>query len=113
MNMSDRPAKERADIPEPEPVVLGGTRYEALPWGKARGLPQNGGYLVAIDEANGQEKWLLQVYRVSYDRDMEPDKLDVFISRITPESDRELRIENERGEVYRVDVGTRSVTGPL
>jgi len=30
--------KERAEPPEPAAVVLGGVRYQSLPWGKARGL---------------------------------------------------------------------------
>ena len=111
--MAEERSKERAEVPEPEPVSLAGMRYEAIPWGKARGLSQNGGYLAAMDEYSGEEIWLLKVYDVSYDRDMEGDKLDVFISQITRHGDHELRVENERGEVYLVDVETKSVSGPV
>lgn len=106
--------KERAEIPAPPPVARAGVRYQAVPWGKARGLDQNGGYVAAIDEKTGTEKWLLKVYHVSYDRDMEGDKLDVFITKLMLDSDENsLRVENERGEAYSVDLETRRVAGPL
>jgi len=101
--------KERAEPPEPAAVVLGGVRYQSLPWGKARGLGQNGGYIAATDPKTGEELWILKVYDVSYDRDMEADKLDVFISKIAPEGPAALRIENEKGRVYRVDLKDRTV----
>lgn len=103
-------SKERSEVPEPAPVSLGGIRYEALPWGKARGLGQNGGFIVAIDEATGQEKWLLKIYDVVYDHDMEEDKQDIFISRLELESENMLHITNEREDHYLVNIETQSVT---
>jgi len=72
--MDDRPEKERSDIPEPRPVIVGGIRYEAIPWGRARGLSQNGGHIAAYDLASGRELWLLKVYDVIYSSGMEEDK---------------------------------------
>ena len=104
-------AKKRSEPDPVGPVRSGGVRYEAVPWGKARGLGQNGGYVAAIDEASGREVWVQRIYRIRYDRGLEGDKQDVFITGLTllPET-RALRIENERGERYRLDLGTRKVT---
>jgi hypothetical protein len=107
--MSDRIDKERSEIPEPAPVVVGGVRYEALPWGKARGLGQNGGYLAAIDVASGDESWLLKVYDVVYDGEREDDKQDLFIEDLTLEASGLLRVIDERGGLYRVDLQRRCV----
>ncbi len=107
--MSDRIEKERSEIPEPAPVVVGGIRYEALPWGKARGLGQNGGYLAAIDVASGRESWLLKVYDVVYDGEREDDKQDLFIEDLTLEASGLLRVTDERGGLYRVDLQQRCV----
>jgi hypothetical protein len=102
-------AKRRA--PEPvAPVSFEGRRYEALPFGKARGLGQNGGHVVAIDEASGRELWVRQVYRIRYDRSLEGDKQDVFITGLTVlPAAHALLIENERGARYRLDLRTRKV----
>ena len=100
------------DGPDPvDPVRSGGIRYEAMQWGKARGLGQNGGYVAAIDEKTGEELWLLKVYDVSYDGDMEGDKQDVFVTGLSllPAA-HALLIENERGARYRLDLRTRKVT---
>jgi hypothetical protein len=106
--------KERAEVPAPSPVARAGVRYQAVPWGKARGLDQNGGYLAAVDEKTGAEQWILKVYHITYDGDMEGDKQDVFITKLALEPDgHSLRVENERGEAYRVDLETRRVAGPL
>jgi hypothetical protein len=107
--MSNRPEKERSEIPEPAPVTSAGVRYEALPWGKARGLGQNGGYIAAFDAASGRELWLLKVYEVRYDGRREDDKQDLFIEDLTLEAKGLLRVTDERGAVYRVDLAQRSV----
>ena len=98
--------------PEPvDPVSHAGVRYEAVHWGKGRGLPQNGGYIAAIDEASGHELWLLRVYEVNYDSDMEDDKLDVFITQLTLDyAEQRLTVENERGARYSVDLRNRHVS---
>lgn len=108
--MTEEISKERRELPEPAPVSLAGVRYEAMPWGKARGLGQNGGFIVAIDEATGMEKWILKVYDVVYDNDMEEDKQDIFISELELESETLLHVVNEREEHYLVNVDTRAVT---
>jgi hypothetical protein len=104
--------KKKRSGPDPvDPVRFGGIRYEAMPWGKARGLGQNGGYVAAIDEKSGDELWLLKVYDVSYDGDMEGDKQDVFVTSLDIDSaGRRLTVENEAGDRFSVDLATRKVS---
>ncbi len=107
--MNDEIEQERYEIPEPEPITVAGIRYEAMPWGKARGLAQNGGYIVAIDSTSNQELWLEKVYDVVYDPEMETDVQDVFICGLTLHDGNLLHIENERGEHYLLNLATRAV----
>jgi hypothetical protein len=105
------PAAAKRLAPEPvAPVSQEGRRYEAIQFGKARGLGQNGGYVAAIDEASGRELWVQRIYRIRYDRGLEGDKQDVFITGLTllPEA-RTLVVENERGARYRLNLRTRKV----
>jgi hypothetical protein len=102
-------AKKRSGPDPVDPVRSGGIRYEAVPWGKARGLDQNGGYVAAIEEKSGKELWLLKVYDVSYDGDMEADKQDVFITSLEIDQGR-LTVESESGDRYAVDLQSRTVT---
>jgi hypothetical protein len=99
--------------PEPvKPVSHNGVRYEAVHWGKARGLEQNGGYVAAYDDNSGQELWLLKVYDVPYDDDMEDDKQDVFITdmRLGWFRKQRLSVKNERNQKYYVDLTDKSVS---
>jgi hypothetical protein len=102
-------SKERAEPPVPDPVTVGAVRYEALLWGKARGLEQNGGYIEAFDVRTGESLWVLKVYDVDYDVDMEPDKLDVFIEELSADEEGRLLVLNEKGRRFRVDPNDRSV----
>jgi hypothetical protein len=106
-----RMAKKRSG-PEPvKPVRRGGIRYEAVPWGKARGLSQNGGYLAAIDDRTGDELWVLKVYDVTYDGDMEADKQDIFVTSLAIEpAGGHLTVENEAGDRFSVDLKSQKVT---
>src|SRR3954463_6359057 len=106
------PGQAKRLAPDPvAPVSFEGRRYQAIDFGKARGFGQNGGYVAAIDEASGRQLWIRRIYRIRYDRGREGDKQDVFITGLTllPAA-RALAIENERGERYRLDLGTRKVT---
>jgi hypothetical protein len=92
------------------PVSSKGIRYEAVHWSKSRGLSQNGGYIAAIDLASGRELWVLKVYDVPYDGDLEGDKADVFITKLSLAADgAALEVVNERAARYRVDLVGRTV----
>lgn len=105
--MSEKIQKERCEPPEPAAVIVGGMRIEAVPWGKVRGLGQNGGYVAAYDVADGHELWLLKVYDVSYDGAIEEDKQDCFIEAMSLDETGRLRISDERGRVHLVDIERR------
>ncbi|OMH26245.1 hypothetical protein [Motiliproteus sp. MSK22-1] len=103
---------KKRKAPDPvKPVSKAGIRYEALVWGRERDLGQNGGYIIAFDENSGDELWILKIYNVDYDNDMEQDKQDVFITKLSLSwISNQLKVKNERGEQYRVDLKTREVT---
>jgi hypothetical protein len=104
------PAGKRVAPPKVAPVTIDNVEFAAIPWGKARGLGQNGGYVAAIDPASGKEMWTLKVYDVSYDRTLEGDVQDVFITALAKSaSGHELVVTDERGRRYVVDPKTRSV----
>lgn len=107
--MDDTPDMERSEVPEPAAVHLPGLRIEALPWGKARGLGQNGGWIAAYAATDDRELWLLKVYDVVYDGDLEEDKQDRFIEHMALAADGRLQVTDERGTVYLVDLADRSV----
>jgi len=109
--MDDRPSKERAEVPEVDAVIIKGTRYEALPWGKARGLGQNGGIVAAFDVASGRELWVLKVFEIACNAEMEGDKQDIFIAEMAVDGEHHLRVVAERGHgVWRVDLQRRTAT---
>jgi hypothetical protein len=104
------PRAKRAGPPSVAPVTIGEVKFAAIPWGKARGLGQNGGYVAALDPASGKELWTLRVYEVRYDPRLEGDLQDVFITSLAKSaSGRELVVTDERGRTYLVDPATRSV----
>lgn len=105
------PTKKRA-APEPvAPLVIGNVRYEVVPWGRTRGLRQDGGVIRAVDANTGRELWLLQVYTLQIDPRMETDKQEVFITQLSADPDgRGLFVDTERGARHRVDLSTRRVT---
>ena len=108
--VDDAPRAKRAGPAKVAPVAIGDLEFTAIPWGKARGLGQNGGYIAATDRATGKELWTLKVYDVHDDPALEGDLQDVFIkSLMKSASGRELIVTDERGRRYLVDPQTRSV----
>ncbi|MCR9156446.1 MAG: hypothetical protein NXH80_04295 [Rhodobacteraceae bacterium] len=107
--MNDKIEKERLEPPEVDPILIGNVRYEPLMWGIARGLGQNGGYIEAFDNTTDASLWVLKIYDIVYDGDMESDKQDIFIQEMHAVESGELLILDERGRRYRVDVRDVSV----
>ncbi|HJT05711.1 MAG TPA: hypothetical protein VJ747_02230 [Stellaceae bacterium] len=104
------PKAKRAGPPKVAPVTIGNLRFEAIHWGKARGLGQNGGYIAAIDPLSGEETWTLKVYDVAYEPDLEGDVQDVFIQSMSKTLfGGKLTITDERGRGYVVDPVARTV----
>ena len=102
---------DRLPPKEVDAVVVDGVSYSVIHWGKNRGLSQNGGHIVATDLDSNKELWVLQVYTTEYDPEMEEDVQDVFIKSLAKVWFRNrLKVVNERGEKYIVDLETRQVT---
>ncbi len=97
------PAAKRMGPPDVDPVVVGPTRFEALHFARERGFAQNGGYIVALDNATGRELWTLRVYENLYDPEMEEDVQDIFVETIRAVSDERLEVEDEQGRKFLVD----------
>ena len=105
------PQAKRVGPPDVQPVTIAGVRYEALHWGRERGLDQEGGYIVAKDAASDKELWILKIYTVEYKPKLETDVQDIFIRSISPiENNRKLEIIDERDRQFTVDLGSRTVS---
>jgi hypothetical protein len=94
-----------ADVP---PEVDGAVRYEAPHFGNP--CNQNGGCVVAYDDASNAQLWFVQVYCTHYDPNLEQDVQDVFITSLAIEDGRVL-VSNEKGAHFAIDPATRQVTG--
>ncbi|MBN7818488.1 hypothetical protein [Bowmanella yangjiangensis] len=104
-------AKSSSRIPAlvVEPIVVDGIRYEQVKNGLMAGFEQMGGLLAAFEQ--DQRLWVIKVYENQRDPAREGDVQDVFFKSMTLEADGlHLRIENERGRVFRVNRETRQVT---
>ena len=99
--------KERLREPAPVALDVGALRLEALHWGKALGLGQNGGFVMARELASHRVLWIHRVYDIDTSDGKEGDKQDLFITAMKLEPDgRTLRISNEKGQVWRFDLRT-------
>ncbi len=104
------PAPKRVGPDEVAPVQIGNVIYQAIHWGRERGLPQNGGYLEAIDASTRKPMWTLRVYAIEYDPSLEEDVQDVFIARLTAgPANHELTVVDENDRRFVVNVQSRSV----
>ncbi len=104
-------AKKRAGPETVAPVVMGTVLFEAPVDGKAKGLGQNGGIVVAHDAATGAELWSVRLYTTVYAANLEGDKQDIFIveMKASPEG-RALLVTDERGRRWRVDLASHAVS---
>jgi len=104
---ADKKRREPADV---EPVRHGGLRYEAPRLGTPFGFDQDGGFVTARDDTTGALVWSQRVYVVTYGRDIEVDKQEVYIKALALSDDgRALVADSERGERWLVDLMDRSV----
>lgn len=95
--------------PDPvESVELNGMRIQVPHYGNEVGVEQNGGYIEAVDAITGSHLWYLMIYETKYINGKERDVQDVFIVKIGVR-DGFLRVKEEFGRVYEVDVCQKSV----
>src|SRR5437016_2903904 len=84
-----------------EPVTVLGVTYSAPSW--------PAGVVIATDASSNRELWRQRIYAIAYDRTLEQDVQDVFITSLKLRGN-VLAITNERGECFVLDLSTRKVT---
>ena len=108
MDEGDKPS--RLPPPKVAPVVVDGVQYTQVTNPERVGLAPGGGWLAASDAKTGKVLWTLRVYGNPINPADEADVQLLFFSRMARVGkQRILEIENEDGEVYRVDLDARSV----
>jgi hypothetical protein len=100
---------DRTAPPAVPDVVRDGVRYAQAGDGRQLGYTQMCGVLLATTEASGAQLWTLPVYGNEIDASLEADVQWVYFRSMAFDADGQLRIENERGKVFLVDVETRTV----
>jgi hypothetical protein len=109
-NLMGGMSAKRVGPPNITPLIIDDIRVEAVHWGKEKELGQNGGYIVAYNNTTNEELWLLKVYHVEYDGVMEEDVQDIFIkSIIVTAMPKTIKIVNEKGKSFLVDIGNKRV----
>jgi len=103
-------SEDRLPPPDVPPVEQGGVRYAQAEDGRDVGAAQVGGVLVATHIASGKRLWTLPVYENAIDKKMEADAQWLFFTVMRFDPDGRLRITNEAGKTFLVDVKARSVT---
>jgi len=101
------PSGSRLPPPVVPPVVLGGMRLQQRA-GQIAVDGQVGGLLDAYD-AKGNRVWTLKVYDNVREPEIEGDVQDVFFRSMDVQPDGRLRIVDESGRGWLVDVSSRTV----
>jgi hypothetical protein len=104
----DGPCASRLPPAKVEPITIGNIRYAQL-FGKSSVDGQMGALLAAYDDKGGM-LWTIKVYDSRRKPELEGDVQDVFFSSMSLDSDGRLRIVNERGDTFLVDVKAHIVT---
>jgi hypothetical protein len=95
---------DRLPPPDVAPVVRDGVRYSQATDGRELGLSQVSGVLVATQVDSGKRLWTLAVYSNPVDPKQEADAQWVFFQSMAFDPDGRLRIVNEAGQAFLVDV---------
>ena len=94
---------DRLGPPDVPPIYHGGVVY-------SQDDDAPGGVLVAADEDTGKTLWTLKVYDVKIDAKQEADAQWVFFRSMAFDADGRLRIVNEAGKAFLVDVKAHTVS---
>ena len=104
------PHVDRGPPPEVPPIVRDGIRYAQGEDGRDPGLPQASGMLVVSDDFSGKRLWTLAVYSEGIDARRTPDARWVFFQSMAFDVDGRLRVVNEDGKAFLVDVRRHTST---
>ena len=111
------PQKKREGGPRAKPVIHDGVRYEAILWAEptygSDPLPDtSSAFVVAMDAGTGAELWRTKLYDIRYDPDMERDKQEVYVERLSLSLTRSKLIAvDEKKRKYAIDL--KSAGHPL
>ena len=108
--MNVESSEDRLPPPEVPPVERDGVRYAQAEDGRDVGVDQVGGVLVATSIETGKQLWTLAVYGNAIDPEQEEDAQWLFFESMAFDGDGRLRIVNEAGSAYLVDVKKRQST---
>lgn len=91
------------------PISHNGIRYAVRRFEEGR-FGQSGGVVQALNESTGTELWIVKVYSIIFDPDMEKDVQEIYIRSIqlSPEQDALLVID-ERRRRYRITLADGTV----
>ncbi|QMW21786.1 hypothetical protein [Sandaracinobacteroides saxicola] len=107
--MDLNPSKDRLGPPDVKPVERDGVRYAQASDGRDHGAANADGVLVATDAKSGKKLWTLAVYSNPIDPKLELDMQWRFFTSMAFDTDGRLRITNEDGKTFLVDVTTKTV----
>jgi hypothetical protein len=109
MTMSRERSSSRPAPAAVAPVSRDGVRYEQVMNGLSLGLGTLTGNLAAYDAKSGERLWTLSVYATAVDDRREADVQAVYFSTMEFDGAGKLKIVNERGDAFLVDVKARTV----
>ncbi len=95
---------DRQAPPDVPPVTRGGVTYRQAEDGRAVGYDQVGGVLIADDAASRARLWTLAVYPNPINKDFEGDAQWRFFRAMSFDSNGRLRVVDEAGRAWLVDV---------
>ena len=106
----EQPSEDRLPPPDVPAQTQDGVRYEQAEDGRSVGAAQECGVLIAYDATTGAQLWTLVIYANPIDPKMETDAQLIYFTSMTFDADGRLRITNEAGKSFLVDVTKRTVT---
>ena len=105
-------AVARRSAPAEVPAITSVEAVYSVPhFGFKNGTGQSGGVIHAHHPKTKKLLWSVQVYKTSYDKDLEEDVQDVFIKSLSFDEDHNLLImSDEKSRVFVLNLTTRKVT---
>jgi len=101
----------RIGMPELPAIVFENRKYDEIRNGGTLGLRQRTGYVSVIDTEKVELLFLIKIYDVVFDPDIEADVQDVFFTRMELDAAaRRIVIENERGGRFALDLDSLEVS---
>ena len=102
---------DRPPPPDVPPVELDGIRYSQSYGDSQPPERLESGYLMAEDIESGKLLWRVRIYAPEYDPEEERDIQEIYFTGLSiVEDGAALAVENEAGELWRVDPSTGAAT---